>query len=337
MAGLHFHPKCEMELRQWVEANPEHVNGRDMEGYTPLYTASCYMESLPLTEWLLDEKGADVNDKLRGGFTSLHGALSHDILNALLDRRADPTLRNGRYERSAFMVQAGRRDVKLMARLLQDLRVRASIDMRDWYGYTALHLACCSRINCADEDLATSAVHTLLQAGANPTTISKDGETALAVLRKTYPAYDTTIALLGQALDDTEKTSLLVKTRYIVGIAPINTTTTPSYLRGRQGRGEPLPRMALTPATGANARIKGGHRKLRSMLGFILGMRGGANGEGLPWDVFRMVLDLLMPIGDPMRKALASHNHCKASIGEGPDLPSTSAAAVETLRLPVDP
>ena len=38
------------------------------------------------------------------------------------------------------------------------------------------------------------------------------------------------------------------------------------------------------------------------MLAFLLGMKGGPAGEGIPRDVFRIVLDLLMPSWDPLRR-----------------------------------
>jgi len=83
---------AEAQLRQWVDANPGHANDWDGRGYTPLYAAVYHKKSLPLVLWLLDEKGMDVNTRVSGGRTSLHAACSLDVLNALLDHGADPTL-----------------------------------------------------------------------------------------------------------------------------------------------------------------------------------------------------------------------------------------------------
>jgi len=88
----------EAELRRWVDAISERVNDRAMlsqrdgplRGETPLYVAACVIKSLPLVLWLLDEESADVNATTGEERTALHGACFVDILNALLNRGADP-------------------------------------------------------------------------------------------------------------------------------------------------------------------------------------------------------------------------------------------------------
>ena len=90
---LDFEGMGEAELRQWVEANPERVNDRNEGGRTPLYETACGIKSLPLTVWLLDEKGADVNGRTRyDEYTPIRWVKSLDILIALLDRGADPAM-----------------------------------------------------------------------------------------------------------------------------------------------------------------------------------------------------------------------------------------------------
>ena len=39
-------------------------------------------------------------------------------------------------------------------------------------------------------------------------------------------------------------------------------------------------------------------RKLNSMVAFLLGLKGGPNGEGMPRDVFILVLDTVLPPWD---------------------------------------
>ena len=104
---------------------------------------------------------------------------------------------------------------------------------------------------------------------------------------------------------NTEKWSLLVKVRRLV-VATSSTATAPSYVQGRLARGEPLPRLALAAVSGANKKTKERRHKLRSMLAFFLGMKGGPTDEGMPWDVFRVVLDMLMPSWDPLRRGVAT-------------------------------
>ena len=52
---LLFRDMDEAELRQWVEANPGRVNGRDKGGYTPLFTAVFKFDSAPLILWLVKD------------------------------------------------------------------------------------------------------------------------------------------------------------------------------------------------------------------------------------------------------------------------------------------
>lgn len=46
---ISFRDMTEVQVRQWVEENPERVNDRDRHGYTPLYEVVCRIRSLPLT------------------------------------------------------------------------------------------------------------------------------------------------------------------------------------------------------------------------------------------------------------------------------------------------
>jgi len=178
----------EAQIRQWVEANPTRVNDWDGTGVTPLYVAVFYLKSLALVLWLLDEKGADVNTWLNNdGRTPFHEARSLEIVNALLDRGADPILLNDDHQ-SPLMYDAYERKVDAMARLLRDPCVRATVDAQDSAGDTAIHTACFRK----DETSATCIFHLLLQAGANPTLVANDRMMPLAVLRRVNPTYTTT-------------------------------------------------------------------------------------------------------------------------------------------------
>jgi len=69
-------------------------------------------------------------------------------------------------------------------------------------------------------------------------------------------------------------------------------------------RGEPLPRLALAPLTGGQDEAE--DRNFHTTLTFLLGMDGGSEGEGMPRDVFRVVLDMLMPRWDPLRRGIGA-------------------------------
>jgi len=164
-----------------------------------------------------------------------------------------------------------------------------------------------------DDEQQAPIFQLLLEAGA---TIKKR-DRLLAHLRKRHPYPYATIALVEQA-SDAERTSLLVKARRLV-IAATNPTVTPSYLQDRVQ--QLMPRVTLLPAItdyggemgynklGAMLLFRFGQwagpregdeerRKFHSMVTFLLG--GGPESEGMPRDVFRLVMDFLMPYWDPL-------------------------------------
>lgn len=147
------------------------------------------------------------------------------------------------------------------------------------------------------DQVSTSLVHHLLQAGANPAITNDREETPLALLRRKNLSHRTSIALFDQ-VPEAEKASLLVKARHLVTIS--RNTEAPSYLQGRMLRGLPLPHVTMAPLTDGQDEEEA--RKFCSMLSFLLGVDSGPEGEGMPRDVFRVVLDLLMPSWDPLRR-----------------------------------
>lgn len=67
--------------------------------------------------------------------------------------------------------------------------------------------------------------------------------------------------------------------------------------------GLPLPTVALAPVTDdedEEDEEEEASRKLRIMLAWLVGLEGG----GVPRDVFRVVLGLLMPFWDPSRRTM---------------------------------
>jgi len=254
---------------------------------------------------LLDEKGVDVNATTADEGDALHHADSLDILIALLDRGGDPILSDLDCQ-LPLILQAQCGSAEIVARLLEDPRVRATINMQDMWGNTALHHACKDfRRDVGGDTAAICKVNLLLQADANPTITNRMGQPPLNVARQHYPDHYPVIALLKQypnAQKDAE-TSLLVKARRLVVVATSNAVA-PSYLQARVARGQFLPRVALMPLTdgqtdGEDEEDEEGEegRKLSTTLAFMCGV----GREGMPWDIFRMVMDLLMPSWDPLR------------------------------------
>jgi hypothetical protein len=201
--------------------------------------------------------------------------------------------------------------------MVQDPRVRATVNMQDVNGRTVLHDAC---EPFKQEEAAPSAapmVHLLLQAGANPTITNNNGQIPLALLRQYRPNHHATIALLDHATiallehypvakKDADKASLLVKARRLA-VAAIGNIMAPSCLQNRAARGQPLPRLllgrvVLTPVMGGRDEEDEEGSKIHSLYTFLLGV-GGPKGEGMPRDVFRVVMDFLMPAWDPLRRA----------------------------------
>jgi len=226
------------KLRRWVQANPTRVNDRDGRAQTPLHAAAGSLDSLSLVLWLLDEKGADLNVQDHIGDTPLHLTDSRKIITALLDHGADSSLLRD-ITLTPLMWHAYDGKVACLKRLLQDPRVRATVDFQGEGGDTALPDACTLE---GYTKKKPAMIRHLLQAGANPFLTNKQGLTPLALLQQQWPSYRGAIALLGQA-PEAEKASLLVKARRLFVTSTSNAA--PSCLQGRVVRGQPLPRVVL--------------------------------------------------------------------------------------------
>lgn len=62
--------------------------------------------------------------------------------------------------------------------------------------------------------------------------------------------------------------------------------------------------MTLVPMAGGHNDGDEEDRKLHTILTFLLGMGGGPEDEGMPREVFRVVMDFMMPSWDPLRVAV---------------------------------
>jgi len=129
----------------------------------------------------------------------------------------------------------------------------------------------------------------------------------LAYLRQHHPNLHVTIALLEQALTEAEMASLLVKARRLA-VAPNSNAVAPSCLQARVARGQPFPRVTLMPLPGGQNEGEDEEegegeegRKLRITLAFMCEV----GHEATPRDVFLVMMDLLMPSWDPLRRKRA--------------------------------
>jgi hypothetical protein len=83
-------------------------------------------------------------------------------------------------------------------------------------------------------------------------------------------------------LEEAEKASHLVKRRLVV--ATTGPAAAMSFIQGRMARLQLLPRVVVTV---------GRDDEFRTMVPFLLGMEGGRKSEGMPLDVFRVMLSML--------------------------------------------
>ena len=117
------------------------------------------------------------------------------------------------------------------------------------------------------------------------------------------------MALLEEHVLEAEKSSLLVRARRIEFVS--RNDAAPSYLQGRVLPSLPLPRVMLQQIRVPNKAVKKGRdargeerRKLRNLVAFLIGMEGGPKGEGMPRDIFPVVMDFIMPPWDPLRRGV---------------------------------
>ena len=290
-----FEWTTEAQLRQWVEAYPGRVNEGDEMSWTPLHAAVCAIHSLPLVLWLLDKMGADVNCMTYHKDLPLHFAHTTEIIVALLDHGADHTILEDD-GLTPLMYQMSQMDGcgEAVKCLSEDPRSRVTVNIIGAHGFTALHHASNMTLFNGEPDDTEAAlvVGFLLQAGADPEHTDSDGRTPLVCYRQRHPTHHTTIALLVRALAEAETSSFLVKVRCFV-------LATPALRSWQQSR---LPRVALAPLAADQNNDEQTHN-FRFMLQVLLGMVTGPDGMILPGDLFRVVLDFLMPTWDPLRRA----------------------------------
>jgi hypothetical protein len=266
---------------------PGHIEDRDRNGDTALYIAAGGRpdrgDDLALVKWLIDTQGADVHARTeKHGHTALHGGTSPVVIRALLERRADPTLVDGRgltplMDCVKFCQTAGTWTV---ACLLEDRRVRDSINATvtvdgPFRGFTALHLAC--------TDLPIYGAHSqrphlpilrvLFEAGADPRLLDGKGRTFMEVFHQSFsggPYYSEKAAALAVLKKETEEST---REAYLIMIRR---------------------RVVARQEAALWEEEEGGGNNWSRLAAFMVG--------NCPTGVFTNVMDLLLPTWAPLRR-----------------------------------
>lgn len=280
-ADISFYSLSDVELRQWVEDHPDHVNDLDGQGATALARASLFKNdavAVPLVQWLIDTKGADVNRRTEGGRTALHVARTMPPIRALLERNAGPTrLDDGGW--SPLMQQARWGRPACVACLLEDRRVVETINAtvtkeRTAHGCTALHIArAAPKVQPTDRP---TFLRLLLAAGADPCRQDGHGRTPLQLLKEQHPANEAALAALEEGIDAERAISLIQVRRLVVA------------QRGVELRVEAEGRRVHTRRAAAAAQAA---EEEARPVAFAVGL---GTRRGCPRDVFLLLMHMLL-------------------------------------------
>jgi len=275
---MNFSTIRESQFTLWVFANPGHAEAPDSRGNTSLWAAA-RRGNYTLVSHLLVSRGVDVNGRTGNGSTAIHHAHNEEVLGFLLGGGAEPVVWNDKgWLPLMHHVQAGRSEC--VARLLEDPRVRASIDTvvrgEDFEGFSALHLACWHNNVTPTAKLAI--LRHLLEAGADPT----------------LPNEPLEVALIEEAMDGQRAASLIKARRVVVGAG--RSEAQQFIKRARLGRGEGLPSIELdTEDEGEN---------FGSLMAFLMGLQSKGGTSGMPQGVFVVMMSMIIPPWHALREGI---------------------------------
>lgn len=124
------------EFQRLAKANPQSVNAKGQDGWTPLMYAALYGSAESVS--LLLDRGAVVNEKNDAGGAALMYAVD-DLAKArvLLERGADPNLRSGE-GRTALLIAVANTDAYPVLKLLLDKGADAKVKLPDGRGALTL-------------------------------------------------------------------------------------------------------------------------------------------------------------------------------------------------------
>lgn len=175
------------EVKVWVQDNPDSVIVKDKNDFTALWVV-VDMDDLNVATWLMTKKKANVNCVCHGPgkLTPLHIASSAEMVRALLAHGANPALKDF-YGCNALMQQVSDGELDNVAAILEHPLGRAIVNVQNpggpqgWEGFTALHHACEPDF---PEQPQEEMIGLLLEAGADPLIVDKQGYTPLGRLEK---------------------------------------------------------------------------------------------------------------------------------------------------------
>lgn len=322
-----FDEMTDEEMQTWVENNTDKISDLIETGWPLLYIAVFYGKSPGLISWLIETMNCDVNSRGMGDFggTPLHVARSEEIVCLLLEKGADPTLRDAMNTTPLMsLAQYGFEEVTY---LLGDDRVVAEINSRgtnyDVYGrrregYTALHFACDEGVGIL-HDLQLFKV--LIAFGGDPFLLNADGQTPLELLQaQGNDENKAAIAFLELAMAEIPRTFSLAKARMMTDANHAITkdkeeadkkrrtrsekkglvlAKTPVYLKDRVEEGKPLPQVEMKHPCPGNKE----EEKQVAVLQYVLRDASlYAESEGMSEDVFVELLEMVVRKWDPIRK-----------------------------------
>ncbi len=314
-AGIVFTYLTAQEVRRWARKNPEYIDCCDRSGETALYDAAVHKNDVGLMEWLIDRRGADVDECVNEGETVLQTMFRRCeppdpvMISALLERGATAGGLLDCEGKTVLMQVVCRRDVdakyKLLDLLLGHSQVIASIDTTSESTYdfkdgnTALHFACQfdSLFPSGLEKDTPSLVCRLLKAGADPCARNDDGDgkTPLQVLND----YDN--LPYGECLR-------LKKDAWNAARLALQEATEERYakelVRMRRLAMAPGERVELTLEVEGEGEESDKERLRRRLVAFLVGTGAVEGSGGCPKDVFLQVVELLLPDWAPLRKGL---------------------------------
>lgn len=272
-----------------------HAEARDSRGNTPLWAAA-RRGDLALVSLMVDSLNVDVNGRTSNGSAAVHHAMNAGVLGYLLEGGAEPVVWNDKgWSPLMHHVQAGRPEC--VARLLEDPRVRASVDTvargDDFNSFSALHLAC--YFNNVTPTAKLALLRHLLVAGADPTLPNRHGQNSLQILREDPPVEPLELTLVEEAMDG-QLAASLIKARQVVVGAGLSEAWQ-CIKRARLERGEEWLSIELDTEDKEWENFGG-------LMAFLMGVQSKEGRSGMPQGVFVAVMSMIIPPWHALQKGM---------------------------------